>query len=105
MAEILPVRRKTLYNQSINQSINQSTNHYCYVPVTREVLIVGEDCEVGDVVSWENICVVENVFCVWVDVSTIIFSVRLKIAPSILHKNIMPVRYVTSTDTPFGSPK
>ena len=28
MAEILPIRRKTLSNQSINQSINQST--LCY---------------------------------------------------------------------------
>ena len=26
MAEILPIRRKSLYNQSVNQSINQSIN-------------------------------------------------------------------------------
>lgn len=68
--------------------------------MTRKVLIEGEDCEVDADVSWENIGVVENVFVVEVDATTIIL--RLMIAPSILHKNTMPFLYPNFLYAPFG---
>ena len=70
----------------------------------RDVLIERTDFDVRDDVSCVIIIVVENVFNIVVDVSSIILSVRLKTAPSILQKNNMSVWYSTSMYTPFGRP-
>ena len=101
----LSIYSRTDVKQMILNQLIKHLSRYCYVPVTRELFIVGMDCEVGDDVSWENIGVVENAFCVWVDFISIILSVRLKTAPSIRHKKIMPVWYSISMDTPFGRSK
>lgn len=82
------VKQHTLNEQIEVDHTQTHTGYYCYVPVTKEVLREREDCEVD-----------------WFVVTSIILSVRLKTAPSILHKNIMPVLNFTSVYAPFGRPK
>ena len=56
MAEILPIRRKTLYNQSINLYRYKREERGCWIPAGRSQWTVLVECSLPRTLSWPSRC-------------------------------------------------